>query len=362
MIGHTITNYSFAFLMSFLISVGATLFVRKVAVRFNILDYPDNARKLHASAIPLMGGLAIFISLFIALAFFIFFTDIIWTYGYIKSSYIIGIFGASIVLMMGGFLDDKYRLKPRKQLIFPILAILIIIFSGIGVNFITNPFGGIFRLDSYQWEVLRLGGDSYRLTPMADFFIVLWLLVMMYTTKLLDGLDGLVSGLGMIGSLIIFFLSVFPPVNQPGTALIALIFSGACAGFFIFNFYPAKIFLGEGGSLFIGFMLGVLAIIAGGKIATTLLIVGLPLVDVVLVMARRLFIEHKSIAHADRTHFHFKLLDMGMSQRQTVVIFLLLAATFGFSALFLKTVGKVISFGLLSLVLVVIISKAHRSS
>ena len=116
----------------------------------------------------------------------------------------------------------------------------------------------------------------------------------MYTTKFLDGLDGLVSGLSVIGGLIVAGLCLFTKFFQPEIATISLIFAGACAGFLIFNFYPAKIFLGEGGSLFCGFILGTLAIISGGKIATTLLILGIPILDLIWVILRRLIGEHRA--------------------------------------------------------------------
>ena len=177
-----------------------------------------------------------------------------------------------------GVVDDKYGLKPHESIWGPILAAVCILMAGIRVGTITNPFGGLITFVGWIGIVVTF----------------LWLVGMMYTTKFLDGLDGLVSGIGGIGGLIIFFLSITAISNQPETALISIIFAASCIGFLVFNFNPAKIFLGEGGSLFIGFMLGSLAIVSGGKIATTLLILGIPLLDAVWVVLRRIIVEKKS--------------------------------------------------------------------
>ena len=177
---------------------------------------------------------------------------------------------------------------------------------------------------------------------------------MMYTTKLLDGLDGLVSGISAIGAIIIFLLTTMTKYYQPDTALLSLIFSACCIGFLIFNFNPAKIFLGEGGSLFTGFMLGVLSIISGGKIATALLIMGIPILDAAWVILRRIFEGKSPFKTADRKHLHFRLLDLGMNQKQTVIFMYFLSAGFGISTLFLQSKSKLIALGVLALVMLII--------
>jgi len=156
---------------------------------------------------------------------------------------------------------------------------------------------------------------------------------MIYTTKLLDGLDGLVSGITIIGSIVLFFLSLTPGVIQPETALLCIILAGASLGFLFFNFHPAKIFLGETGSTFTGFMLGTLAIISGGKIATALLIMGIPILDVLWVIGRRLWQRQSPFRSADRKHLHFRLLDIGFSHRGAVLFLYVVSAMFGSVAL-----------------------------
>ena len=171
---------------------------------------------------------------------------------------------------------------------------------------------------------------------------------------LLDGLDGLVSGIGAIGAIILFIVSLFWDVPQSGTSILALILAGSCLGFLIYNWHPARIFLGESGSVFIGFMLGILAIISGAKIATALLIMGIPLLDVAWIVLRRIFVEHKSPFQGDRKHLHFRLLDVGFSQRQAVLFLYALTLIFGLSSLFLQSQYKIVALGILILVMLIL--------
>jgi UDP-GlcNAc:undecaprenyl-phosphate GlcNAc-1-phosphate transferase len=176
----------------------------------------------------------------------------------------------------------------------------------------------------------------------------------MYTTKLLDGLDGLVSGITVIGSLIIFGIAMSNNVAQYNTALLALMLAGAYSGFLLFNFNPAKIFLGEGGSLLAGFLLGVLAIISGSKVATTILIMGIPILDVIWTIFRRMKAGKNPFKTADRKHLHFRLLDVGLNQKQAVIFLYFLTALFGSFALFLQTLGKVVTFIILIIVMIIL--------
>jgi len=340
--------------LSFFLAIILTLVVKKIALKLKIVDQPDKERKIHKKPIPLLGGIAIFLSFFIILSYFSFFTDFIIR-DYIAAKHIIGIIIASLIIIFGGFLDDKYNLKPGQQIIFPIIAILIIIACGIGIDHIRNPFGGTIRFDQMHLVLFEWRGIPYKLTLLADLFTMIWLLGMTYTTKLLDGLDGLVSGISLIGCLIIFGISISERVNQPNVALIALILSGAFLGFLIFNWHPAKIFLGEGGSLFAGFIIGVLAILSGSKVATTLLIMGIPILDVAWTIIRRLREGKNPFKFSDRKHLHFRLLDLGLSQEKAVLFLYLLTALFGSLALFLQTFGKLIALFILGLVMVIII-------
>ncbi|MFH1427509.1 MAG: MraY family glycosyltransferase, partial [Patescibacteria group bacterium] len=174
---------------------------------------------------------------------------------------------------------------------------------------------------------------------------------------LLDGIDGLVTGVSAIGGLIIFLFTITTKYYQPDIAIAALVFSAVCLGFLIFNWHPAKIFLGEGGSLFLGFILGVLAIISGGKIAILLLVMGLPVLDVVWTIIRRLVAGKNPFKFADQLHLHFRLLNLGIGQRKTAIIYYLLALSFGLSGLFLQSLGKLFALIiLLAIMLIIVVS------
>jgi UDP-GlcNAc:undecaprenyl-phosphate GlcNAc-1-phosphate transferase len=325
------------FLLTFLISVLSTFGVILVMRRFGIVDKAKmEKRKIHKKPIPLGGGLAIFVSMFVVVLFVVLSGDTFTTD--IVPRNILGLFIGGLILMIGGLIDDKYTLRAKYQIIFPILAALSIIGFGIGPHIVSSPFGGIMDLSSWQIVIDGLG----TFVVFADLLVFLWLMGMMFTTKFLDGLDGLVSGIVGIGALVIFFLSLQPEWYQPDVAMLAIIFAGATFGFLVWNFHPAKIFLGEGGSLFTGFMLGSLAIVSGGKIATTLLVVGIPMLDVVRVIIRRIQ-KKKAIYIGDSEHLHFRLLASGLSQRQAVLLLYSISLLFGISALFLQSKQKLIA-------------------
>jgi len=353
---------SLIFLVGLVAAALITPAVSLVARRSGTVDRPRGARKLHRRPTPLLGGVAVFLSLIVAVAVA---RGLGWLPGdYIRDKYLIGMSLAALLLVFGGALDDRYDLRPSRQIVWPILATLVIIGSGIGVTYITNPLGGQIFLDRHVVTVLWWDGLPYKLTLLADIFTAAWLLGMTYTTKFLDGLDGLVSGLAVIGCLIIAAVSLMQEVSQPDTAVLALAVAGAFAGFLVFNFHPARIFLGEGGSTLAGFIIGTLAIIAGGKIATALLVLGVPLLDAGAVILRRLIVERRSPVSGDRSHLHFRLIDLGLTHRQAVLVFYLLALMFGTSTLFLRGWQKLAALGFLvgaAIILLAFVGRTRRS-
>lgn len=325
-------------------------------MRLNVLDKPDKERKLHGKSTPLLGGIAIFAAFFAVL----FFLKTRLLAGDLTYGHWLGFFLGGLCLMIGGFLDDKYNLRPSRQLLFPILAALFVIGGGVGIEKITNPFGGFLYLNTYQVPVFSYGGAIYYFTIISDVLVFLWLMGMMYTTKLLDGVDGLVSGLAVIGGLITFLFTMTTRYFQPDIGLAALVFAGACFGFLLVNWHPAKIFLGEGGSLFIGYALGVLAVISGGKIAIALLVMALPIMDLLWTIIRRLADGKNPFKISDRKHLHFRLQDIGLSPRQTVAAYYVLAAAFGLGALFLQSMGKIFALFILILIMLFLILVFNR--
>lgn len=313
------------FSITFFLSLFFTFSVKKVSLFLGLIDKPDKIRKIHQKRIPLLGGLAPFLTFFIVFLFLFVFNFL--TTDFLK--YFVFLFLGGFVLMLGGFLDDKYNLKPHYQLIFTILAILIVLYGGIRIKIITNPFGGVIFLA----------------TSVSLIMSFLWLFAITYTTKILDGLDGLVSGIAFLGAFNIFLFSTFSEFKEPDIALVAIVLSASFLGFLFFNFCPAKIFLGEGGSLFAGFILGGLAIVTGAKIAVTLMVFALPFIDLLAVIVRRVFLEKKSIFGGDRAHLHFLLVDRGWSPKKVVYLYWGLAASMGAISIFLPSIAKIAVLG-----------------
>lgn len=332
-----ISYYALAFLLAFLASVILTVLARRLAYHFNFVDQPSLARKIHQQPIAYLGGAAIFLAFLLILPWFV-----------VLDKKILAFLLAGALLLIIGTIDDKYNLKPLHKLIWQALACLVVIAGGIGISSITNPLGGVIILDSIVFP-FQLGDLLFSITLLADIFAFGWIMVMINTMNFLDGLDGLAAGVGTIGAFTVFILSLLPIVNQPQTAMIALILAGCILGFLVFNFHPASIFMGDGGSMLIGMSLATLSIIANGKIATTLLVLGLPLLDVVLVILRRIFIDHRLPWLADRKHFHHRLLSIGLNQRKSVIIVYIFCSIFGISALFLGSSQKLIALGIMAL-------------
>ncbi|MBU1164723.1 undecaprenyl/decaprenyl-phosphate alpha-N-acetylglucosaminyl 1-phosphate transferase [Patescibacteria group bacterium] len=329
--------YLIPLILSFLLAVGFTPLIKKFAEIQNIFDIPFvEKRKIHTRKIPQLGGMAIFFSFFLTIYFLLptgWFVD-----SQINLDIIRAFIVSSAILMIGGFFDDKYNFKPLYQIIFPIVAATIIIIAGIRITNITNP-----------------GGGTLAIIPILSIPLTfLWLMGMMYTTKFLDGLDGLTTGITTIGAIIIFIVSLYWNSPYSAVSVLSLALIGTCLGFLIYNWHPAKIFLGEGGSVLTGFLLGVLAIISGSKIATTLLVMGIPILDVLWVIIRRTFWEKKMPFKADRKHLHFRLLDIGFSQKKAVLLLYFSSILFGVTSLFLHTKGKIVALSILGALMIII--------
>ncbi len=336
-INQLIVFYAVPILSSFGLSLIVTWWVRRMAWTWNILDEPVGGRKIHTTPTPLLGGLALCITV---VSLVLVFLQSGWLAVEPLSGHVmVGLLVASLIVLIGGVIDDAYSLHPLAQLVWPVLAICVVVFAGIRVDYITDPRGGIVLLEN--WHIV-----------VPSVVAALWLLGMMYTTKILDGLDGLASGIGLIGSVIIFVVSL--SWNEPfsSVSVLALVVAGSLFGFLVFNFHPASIFLGESGSVLTGFWLGVLAIVSGSKIATALLIMGIPILDLGWVIVRRLCIDKKSIASADQKHLHHRLLALGWGQRRTVLFLYFLTLLFGSVALWQETIGKLIALTVLVVVMI----------
>jgi UDP-GlcNAc:undecaprenyl-phosphate GlcNAc-1-phosphate transferase len=319
--------YLAVILSSFMLSTALVPLIRRFALKKNIVDMPEaSARKVHELPTPLLGGWVIFLSSAVAIILIRYFH--LADFSDLPLRLFAAIILASLVLVIGGTLDDKFNLPPYEQIIFPICAVIIVMFGGLHISFITNPLaaaGGVINLSGIIGIIIA----------------IIWLLGMMYTTKFLDGLDGLVSGIAVIASIFIFLASLRWDMPLSATGIWALALAGACLGFLIFNWQPAKIFLGEGGSIFIGFMLAVLSIITGSKIITTLLVLGIPALDVIWVVTARL-LSGKSPFSGDRSHLHYRLMSLGMTKKQVVWLLYFIAIGFGSLGFISSSYGKMI--------------------
>ncbi|MDA1038288.1 MAG: MraY family glycosyltransferase [bacterium] len=312
---------------AFILSVVLTPIVARAAASFGIVDEPKTQRKIHVEPIPLLGGISLYVSIVVFVLIGLFFTSRL-TVGDITLSHYLGFFLGGLVLIVGGGLDDKYDLPPKVTILFPVIAAVVAIAGGVEVSKLSNPFGGIIELVAWQSNLL----------------VFFWLMAVMYTTKLLDGLDGLDTSVVSVGTLAIMLLSLSAAYFQPDVALFSSIGLGALLGFLVWNWHPARIFLGEGGSTFVGFFLGTLAVISGGKLAIALLVLGIPLLDLVWVIIRRASKDYRSVVKADRKHLHHRLLDLGWSQPRIVGLYSVVALLLGVSALFLQSKQKALAF------------------
>ncbi|MCX6798449.1 MAG: MraY family glycosyltransferase, partial [Candidatus Falkowbacteria bacterium] len=202
--------YLLAAAATFILTIILTLTVKRMALKFNIVDEPDEQRKIHKINTPLLGGVAIFVAYFLVL----FLVRDHLLIGNLTYKPWLGFFVGALILVIGGAMDDKYNLKPQQQIIFPILAIAALIIGGVSIGKITNPLGGYLVLSN--WKII------------SPLLISLWLLGMMYTTKLLDGVYGLVSGITAIGGLVIFLFTLTTRYYQPDIALASIILVAAC--------------------------------------------------------------------------------------------------------------------------------------
>jgi len=335
-------NYLSIFIITAILSLALTFFFKWLAFKIGAVDQP-NERKVHKHPIARLGGVAIFIS---------FFSVILSTTPLNK--HILGIFIGGIFLLVFGIADDIWGINPFIKLSGQALATLVIIASGIGIDFITNPFGGLIQLDMLKIPVNILG-TTYHIVFWADLFTFFWILILINAINFLDGLDGLASGVSGISAIILFILSLSPDVSQPITALLAIALAGAVLGFLPLNFHPAKIFMGDSGSMFLGFLLAILAIFSGGKIATALLILGLPILDVAWAIIRRVSAGHSPFK-PDKHHLHHELLKRGLSQQKVVLFMYSVTIICGLLALSAKAFNKLIALILLFAFTVFLIS------
>lgn len=305
-------------------------------------------------AIPYPGGVAIFLAVFVAILIFL---PIDRMVGSVLA-------GASL-LALTNIVDDRKGLSPYLRLAIQFLAGVLLVLGGIGIASISNPFGPALILDGINIPI-TFGEFTYTLTLFADLLTVIWIMAMVNAFNWIDGVPGMTSSVSAVAATVLLLLSTRPEfhsVDQTLAITLASIILGASLAFLFFDFPPPKILIGDTGSMLLGFLLAVTAIISGGKIATALLVLGFPILDFFWVIVRRIM-KGQSPFKGDLWHFHHRLQKIGLSDRQVVIFFAASAGVFGSLSLVLHTEGKIWALagvlGLMILLATLTLSRAKR--
>lgn len=324
------------FIVATAISYLMTPLTIKLATKYQLLT--DSSKRshpahTHSGIIPRGGGIPIYISLLITSLLFLPLQKIV-----------IGILISNAFLLILGLLDDRYDLSPYLRFVINITISCMVVLFGLGIPFISNPFGGIIRLDFWKISFDIFGVRS--ILVFADILAVIWLTWTMNMVNWSKGVDGQLPGFVSITAFFLGLLSqrfIGHDIRAESVMQLSFIVAGAYAGFLPFNFYPQRIMPGYGGGAMAGFLLGILAILSFGKVGTSLLILSIPMIDAVYAIIRRLS-RKASPFRADWGHFHHKLLEIGWGKRRIAVFYWMVSLILGLSSLFLTGLEKLFAF------------------
>ena len=302
-----------------------TYICRELGLRFKLVDHPDNFRKVHTKAIPLSGGYAIFITVTLVICGFLFFGDSQPDFlGKYQKELLVILSGGLMTLLMGGA-DDVYDLRPRYKILIQLIAATLCYYGGFKIDLITVPFKGSVDI-------------SYMSYPVTLF----WYLGCINAINLLDGLDGLAAGIGLFATVTLLVNAIMS--GNEFAIIVNAALAGGILAFLFFNFNPASIFLGDAGSMFIGFMVATMSLLSRNKAETALALaipfiaIGLPVFDTAVAIIRR-WSRRVPLSSADKKHVHHILLSMGLSQRKVVLILYGICLILGAISLLL-TIGR----------------------
>ncbi len=297
------------------LSIVLSLGVYKLFPTWNILDFPEKYGH-NRNPIPYPGGVAIVLSFLLSLVLFFPIDLQLW-----------GVIWGIILLAIVSFWDDRKGVHPVFRLGLQILLGILLVSTGTEIIYISNPFGEM----------------AFELSPLiAAVATVLWCVGLMNTVNWLDGVPGAASGTSVLAGIFLGALSLSPVVDQPVLATMCFAFAAANFGFTFFNIAPPKILNGDTGAMFSGFLIAVLSIFSGGKIATAFLVLAIPVFDAFCVIFHRLKSGQSPFKGGDRRHLHDQLKKRGFSERQTLLLFLLISTLLGLSGLYLQTLGKLL--------------------
>ncbi len=308
--------------VSFLVAMITTPIVKELAYKMGAVDDPkkdkDPGRRMHSRPVPRMGGLAIFLGFLISVILFV-----------PLDRQIRGMMLGAVIIVVLGIFDDIYDLKALFKFGVQIIAALIAVLSGSEIRILSNP--NIFSQNPY-WDL------GWLAIPIS----VIWIVAITNAVNLIDGLDGLACGVSSISSMTLLVIALV--VGEEQTPILVAALVGGCLGFLPYNLNPAQIFMGDTGSTFLGYALGVISIQGLFKVYTIIsfvvpfLMLGLPIFDTAFAFIRR--IAHgQSPMHPDRSHVHHRLIDMGLTQKQAVAVLYVISAILGLSAVVLTTSG-----------------------
>lgn len=331
------------FITAFLISFLVTPILIKIAPKFGLVDNPRTSThpaKLHKIPVPRGAGIVFWAS-----------TVPVILINLPLETKFVGIAAGLTIAAVIGVLDDRFNLNPYFRLIINFLAAAVIVLAGVGITFITNPLDGIIRLDTIILSFDFLG--KFVLYPVAAAFALLWIVFVANMLNWSSGVDGQIPGIIVIAAVILAALSTrfvsYDP-NQIQLIKLAAILAGSAAGFLIFNWHPAKIFPGYGVIVW-GMLTATLAILAGAKVATAILILAVPFADGVVTIVRRIA-TGRSPVWGDRGHLHHLLLAKGFSQSTIAIFYWTVTLILGFFALSLSSSAK--AFAITFVIIVVV--------
>lgn len=321
-------------LLALLVCAVLNVIALRLFPRLTLLDFPERYG-LSRKRLPYPTGILAVIT------FLIFFAWISHPWDMQDVGLFIGILLLGIVC----FIDDRTRLSPSFRLVLQTIVALLIFATGSRIYTITNPLSGVLPEGFLKLDTWVVHAPIFGTLPVwSGVFTLVWLLLTINALNWFDGIGGQVSTLSTIGFLTIGFLSLSARVNQPQLALLAFILAGIAFGCLIFDLPPAKVVIGDSGSMFFGLMLGTLTIFAGGKVATAFLVLGVPLIDSFFVIIRRILNGTSPFRGSQSgEHLHHLLLAKGWSPRQVIVLTASIGLLFGATALFLNSLQKLIA-------------------
>jgi UDP-GlcNAc:undecaprenyl-phosphate/decaprenyl-phosphate GlcNAc-1-phosphate transferase len=329
-------------LLATVLSFVLTPLVRGLAHRLGMVDHPDE-RRVNTSPVPRGGGIAVAVACLAATLVFLVVNEAtgstIRPPSTIGTTELIALLGGGVLATVIGSLDDTFQLRARYQLAGQVFLAVGAILLGATPDQISSPFG-----DSSSIDMGGLVGAG---------FALLFILGMVNSINFIDGLDGLSSGIGLVAALTLGLISLTTAVGngfgQPFVAILCFALVGALAGFLRWNFFPATVFVGTSGVLFVGYTLAILSILGTAKVAVAMLVLGVPIIDTFWIIVRRVAARRSPFA-PDRGHIHHRLLDLGLSHLQTVILIYAICIVLGLMALFLPVSAQLVAFVALTLV------------